>query len=328
MRYLDPKNDLTFKKVFGEHKDLVKSLINALLPLDGDKEVDSVEYLTAELVPDTPMGKDSIVDVRCMDLRGRQFIVEMQMIWSQAFQQRVLFNTSKAYVKQLRRSREYKLLQPVYSLNLLNDVFMPDLPNEFIHNYNIVHMQHTEKIIEGLHLTFVELPKFTPHTILEKKMAVLWLKYLTEIDETTRTAPKELLDNPETKKALDEVAEAAYTDEEIELYDRIWGRVDKERLYYADAESIGRAAGIVIGLKEGMEKGIAEGMEKGMAEGIEKGMEKGIEQGMKEGLAKGREEAIEETNRKHIQNMRSKGFSNVEIASILGIETCYVDEVE
>ena len=37
-RYLDPKADLTFKKVFGEHPDLVVSLPNALLPLNYDKE--------------------------------------------------------------------------------------------------------------------------------------------------------------------------------------------------------------------------------------------------------------------------------------------------
>ena len=37
MRYLDPKADLTFKRVFGEHPELVKSLLNALLPLDEDQ---------------------------------------------------------------------------------------------------------------------------------------------------------------------------------------------------------------------------------------------------------------------------------------------------
>ena len=34
-KYLDPKADLTFKKVFGEHRDLVVSFLNALLPFDG-----------------------------------------------------------------------------------------------------------------------------------------------------------------------------------------------------------------------------------------------------------------------------------------------------
>lgn len=82
MRYLDPKADLTFKKVFGEHEDLVISLLNALLPLRADEEVIEVEYLPAELVPDNPLRKNSIVDVWCVDAVGRQFIVEMQMVWS------------------------------------------------------------------------------------------------------------------------------------------------------------------------------------------------------------------------------------------------------
>ena len=38
-KYLDPKADLTFKKVFGEHEDLVMSLLNALLPLDEGKQI-------------------------------------------------------------------------------------------------------------------------------------------------------------------------------------------------------------------------------------------------------------------------------------------------
>ena len=128
MKYLDPKADLTFKKVFGEHPDLVISLLNALLPLDKpEEEVQSIEYLPAELVPDNPLRKNSIVDVRCKDARGRQFIVEMQMVWSKEFQNRVLFNASKAYVRQLDKSNDYDLLQPVYSLNLVNDIFEPDM---------------------------------------------------------------------------------------------------------------------------------------------------------------------------------------------------------
>ena len=66
MRYLDPKADLTFKKVFGEHPDLVISLLNALLPLEPEEEVMEIEYLPAELVPENPLRKNGIVDVRCV----------------------------------------------------------------------------------------------------------------------------------------------------------------------------------------------------------------------------------------------------------------------
>lgn len=57
MRYLDPKADLTFKKIFGEHKDLLISLLNALLPLADDEQIESVEDLSPELVPETYVGK-------------------------------------------------------------------------------------------------------------------------------------------------------------------------------------------------------------------------------------------------------------------------------
>ena len=237
MRYLNPKADLTFKKVFGEHPDLVRSLLNALLPFEKpedeieeieylvpelvpetplpfekpEDEIEEIEYLVPELVPETPLKKNSIVDVRCRDKVGRQFIVEMQMLWSSAFMQRVLFNASKAYVRQLGSNIKYELLQPVYSLSLVNDIFAPDL-KEYYHDYRIVQVEHTDKVIEGLRFIFVELPKFTPHTYNDRRMQVLWLRYLTEIDEQTRQVPQELLDNPDIKKAVTQIEESAFND--------------------------------------------------------------------------------------------------------------------
>ncbi len=137
-KYLDPKADVTFKKVFGEHKNLVISLLNALLPLDPGKQVETIEYMTSEMVPETPFGKNSIVDVRCEETGGRKFIVEMQMEWFPDFMQRVLLNASKAYVRQLPKGDDYQLLQPVYSLNLVNHTFLPDMDG-YYHYYHLVH---------------------------------------------------------------------------------------------------------------------------------------------------------------------------------------------
>lgn len=277
MRYLDPKADLTFKKIFGEHKDLLMSLLNALLPLEKDRQVESLEYLPAELVPDLPLGKNSIVDVRCKDKKGRKFIVEMQMIWTPAFQQRVLFNASKAFVRQLKRNRKYELLQPVYSLNLVNESFMNDYPDEFIHNYNIVHELHSDKIIDGLHLTFVELPKFKPHSIAERKMAVLWLRFLTEINEDTTIVPEELLDNPETSKALKEVEESAYTEQEIDAYEDFWDKLGAERLLLVDSNNISLEKGLALGREEGRAEGLAQGRADSLAEVARAMLAKGMD---------------------------------------------------
>lgn len=255
MRYLNPKADLTFKRVFGEHPDLVMSLLNALLPLTPEQEIMDIEYLTPELMPENPLRKYSIVDVRCKDKMGRQFLVEMQMIWSPEFKQRVLFNASKAYARQIGIGEKYELLQPVYSLNLVNDIFEPDLKG-FYHHYKIVHIEHSDRIIDGLQLIFVELPKFSPHTYSEKKMQVLWLRYLTEIDENTRQVPEDLMENAEVKKAVTALEESAFTEAQLLGYEWFWDMVSVEKTVNSSFE------------RRGMKKGMAEGLEKGMAEGI------------------------------------------------------------
>jgi predicted transposase/invertase (TIGR01784 family) len=249
MRYLDPKADLTFKRVFGEHPDLVMSLLNALLPISEEEEITDIEYLPAEMVPDNPLRKNSIVDVRCKDKKGRQFIVEMQMIWSPEFKQRVLFNASKAYVRQISVGEEYELLQPVYSLNLVNEVFEPELEG-YYHHYRMIHVENTDKVINGLELIFVELPKFNPHTYSEKKMQVLWLRYLTEINERTREVPPELLANPEVKKAVTALEESAFTEAQLLGYEKFWDIISVEKTLYNSAERKGMAAGLAKGKAE------------------------------------------------------------------------------
>lgn len=254
-KYLDPKADLTFKLIFGEHEDLLKSLLNALLPLDEGKQIEHLEYLPSELVPDNPGKKDSIVDVRCRETGGRHFIVEMQLNWNNEFRHRVILNAAKAVVKQLQPGEEYKLVQPVYSLNLINDTGFESGPDEFYHDYAIVDVAHNDRHIEGLRFVFIELPKFKPKTIAQKKMAVLWLRFLTEINVRTEEAPVELLENPETAKALKMLEKSAYSEGQLYAYDRFWDAVYRERVFYDD------------GFRKGEVKGRAEGRVEGRAEG-------------------------------------------------------------
>ena len=249
MKYLDPKADLTFKRVFGEHPDLVMSLLNALLPLTAGQEITDIEYLPSEMVPENPLRKNSIVDVRCKDKEGRQFIVEMQMIWSPEFKQRVLFNASKAYVRQMNVGEQYELLQPVYSLNLVNEIFEPSLEG-YYHHYQMIHVENSDKVIDGLQLIFVELPKFTPHSYSEKKMQVLWLRYLTEINEKTREVPEELMANSEVKKAVNALEISAFTDAQLAGYENFWDIISVEKTLYNSAERRGMAQGMAQGKAE------------------------------------------------------------------------------
>ncbi len=253
MRYLDPKNEVVFKKIFGQHPNLLRSFLNALLPLPEGSFIESLEYLPAELVPEIPLIKNSIVDVRCKDNRGRQFIVEMQMHWTTGFMQRVLFNASKAYVKQLDKSYQYSTLKPVYALSLVNEIF-DSKSEDYYHHYQIVNVADTNQQIEGLEFVFVELPKFKAKTISELKLSALWLRFMTEIDESITELPAEFLGQVEIMQAIENLQESAFTKSELESYDKYWDSIRTEKTlqtgFYDKGKAEGRAEGEEIGMRK------------------------------------------------------------------------------
>jgi predicted transposase/invertase (TIGR01784 family) len=249
-KYLDPKNDLTFKKIFGEHPHLLKHFLNALMPLAEGQEILSLEYLSAELVPETPLRKNSIVDVRCTDNFGRHFIVEMQMHWTNSFMNRVVFNASKAYVKQIGRGKTYETLEPVFALSLVNETFEKDT-DVYYHHYSLYHSELPEKKLNGFEFVFVELEKFKAKSIKDRKMQVLWLRFMSEVKEGIQNIPQELLDIPEINEAAHLLEESAYTEAEMQVYDSYWDSIRVEHARDYDATQKGKIEGKIEGKLEG-----------------------------------------------------------------------------
>lgn len=262
--YFDPKNDMLFKRVFGEHENLLISFLNAMLPLPEHAPIVSLEYLSPEQVPEVPgLFKNSIVDVKCKDAGGRIFIVEMQMLWSPSFDKRIVFGASQAYVKQIKPNVNYTELQPVYALALINGVF-DHQTSDFYHHYEILNEDNPTEKLRGLEFVLVELPKFKPESRIEKRAQVKWLKYLSEIDERTQTVDPELTQDAEIASALEMVKVAALSAADIELYH---DREDKARIEATVIEDAARA-GEARGRAEGRAEGIVEGKAAGKAEGI------------------------------------------------------------
>jgi len=278
-RYLDPKNDLTFKRVFGEHPDLLMGFLNALMPLPADRQIEEVEYLPAEQVPDILGKKNSLVDVKCKDKSGRMFIVEMQMLWTDDFMNRIVFNAGKAFVRQLDKNMGYHLLQPVYTLAILNENY-DHKTEQFYHHYGIVNRENTDEVIDGLEFVLVELKKFKSEKWSERKIAALWLKFLKEVGEDMTTLPAELAENEQIRKAAELCEEAAFTPEELAVYEGYWDWVRIEKTIKEGSLAIGLKKGEAIGIKKGetigLKKGETIGLEKGKTEIALKMLKKGV----------------------------------------------------
>ena len=292
-KYYSPVTDVTFRKVFGENIDLAASLLNAFLPLPEGRIITNIHYVSPELMPETPARKNSLVDVCCEDSDGTTFLVEMQLNWDTDFMQRVVFNTSKAYVKQLDKGKPFQLLQPVYSLNFVQGDLHKGL-SEWYHPYQLVHIYHTNRVFNGLKIVFAELEKYEKFAEKGDTKMDLWMRYFTEMTEKTRKPAPELLADPDIAKAIELLEVINYDDVERELYDRYWDAVRVEATW----KEIGRRAK-------------KEGFEVGREEGIQQGIRKGIEQGIRKGE--------DNTRRQLAINMLAKGLDQRVVAEITGM---------
>ena len=268
MKYLDPKADLTFKKIFGNHPARLISLLNALLPLSDDEQIHEIEYLPTELVPENNSYRYAIASILCTDTKNNKICVVIRIEWSNSFEHRVQFRASELYVSQEIKQVKYFAQYPTYSLNLISDTFKPNTP-DFIHNYRIVHDKDTHKVIEDLHFTFIELPKFNPHSIADKRMMVLWLRFLTEINDETKGIPTDLLDDQEIGKAVEELNIFGFTEAELWAYDKFWDSVRVERTLLDDSYQKGFEEGLKECVEEGMNQRSLEIAKKMLANGMD-----------------------------------------------------------
>jgi predicted transposase/invertase (TIGR01784 family) len=265
--YLDPRSEIVFKKIFMDHPLILRSFLNAVLPFETEQEqIVEIAVLPPEQPPDLHVLKDSYVDVKCRDGNGRQFIVEMQMIWTQAFMHRVLYNASKAYSRQLEKGQKYEDLKPVYGLSVLDDVFpaskkmsggvrelrMERQVGKYYHHYRLADVQEPHRIIDQLQLIFVELPAFKKADPRgAHRLHWAWLRFLSEASDVgtegglnKETFEKEVLVSPEIVEAAEIARISGYTRAQLDAYESFWDRVSRERTLMSGSFKEGQAEGL------------------------------------------------------------------------------------
>lgn len=99
MKFVDVKNDIAFRKIFGNEnrKETLISFLNAILDFHGDQRITKVTILNPYQLPKLKGGKVTIIDVKATDQAGRIYIVEMQVADIDGFDKRVLYYSSKSY---------------------------------------------------------------------------------------------------------------------------------------------------------------------------------------------------------------------------------------
>ena len=270
------------ERIFGSepHKHLLIQLLNTLLELEGDRRIIDLTYLPAEQMVPLPEMKLSIVDVKCVDERGTEYVVEMQLFNVKGFEERVVYrigissprvprDASKTFVMQLRSSEDYRHLTDVVGVTICDFELWPEqsepgapavpmLSRWRMQEHSIFPPRSPQgdgngaKRLGQVQYVFLELPKYEggphPQSFLDK-----WTYFFREAENLDVIPPE--LDEAPFREAFEVARMAGMTDAEYEAYERA-----------KMAEQDARGA-----LEKAEEKGVARGEGRGQRPGCRLG---------------------------------------------------------
>ncbi len=271
MKFINPKTDYAFKKIFGsdQSQDILISFLNAIV-YQGETFITSLEIIDP-YAPGRISGlKTTYFDVKALLNNGENVLIEMQAFNVPAFGKRILYNTVKMYVNQLKLGEVYPELRAAIGV-AVTDLTMFDEHSKVISQFTLkeeellLNYQHSP-----LKLVFVELPKFNKTLEELSNITDKWLYFLRKAPDL-EVVPASMSIVPEIEKAFTIADRVNLSLEEIDDLEKR-EQFERERI---GAIELGKAEGRAEGRTEGRTEGLAEGL----AEGIEIGEQRGEQRG-------------------------------------------------
>ncbi|MFT4314821.1 MAG: Rpn family recombination-promoting nuclease/putative transposase [Wolbachia pipientis] len=265
-KFLDPKLDLTFKKIFGteKNKNILIHFLNDILGFTGVNTIQDVEFLSTIMNPEIASDKQSIVDVLCKDSLGNRYIAEMQLARDKGFEKRAQLYAAKAYSRQ---SGNYIDFKTVFFIAISNSTLFPS-DVYYISTHNIRDIKTNGHYLKDFQFVFIELPKFTKSKVEQLETTVeRWCFFFKYAEETTDEDLRKIAEkSPIIKLAYDELDKFHWNEKDLVAYEERVMDLQKE------------AAILEQKLDDATQKGRQEGRQEGIQIGHEKGREEGEKQ--------------------------------------------------
>jgi len=254
MRFINPKIDFAFKRIFGSNQntDILISFLNALL-YDGEAIVESLEIIDPSLAPPIVGLKNSYLDVKARLNDGTFVIIEMQVLNVQAFSKRVLYNAAKTYALQLTMGELYRQLRAVIALTITDFKMFDDAQDVISHFVFKERTRLCDYPDNQMELVFVELPKFQKELEELETIADKWI-YFIKTTGTLNEVPQTMATVPQIQRAFEIANQVSLTREEFDT-------LQEQEFLVQDQQG-----SVALGREEGREQGREEGRKQGQIE--------------------------------------------------------------
>ncbi|WP_264722902.1 Rpn family recombination-promoting nuclease/putative transposase [Wolbachia endosymbiont (group A) of Sphecodes monilicornis] len=257
-KFLDPRNDLCFKKIFGteKNKNILIHFLNDILGFTEINAIQEVEFLSTIMDPEVASDKQSIVDVLCKDSHGNRYIAEMQLARDKGFEKRAQLYPAKAYSRQLDKSGNYIDLKKVFFIAISNCNLLPE-EVDYISTHNIRDIKTNGHYLKDFQFVFIELPKFAKNKVEQLESIVeRWCFFFKYAEETTEEDLKEIAEKaPIIKLAYDELDKFRWNEKDLVAYEERIMDLRKEEAILEYRLDLATEKGKKIGKEEGKIEG-------------------------------------------------------------------------
>ena len=259
MKFVSPKVDFTFKKIFGSEQSepILISFLNAIV-YGGKKVIKSLKIINPYNPGKIETFKENYLDVRATLTDGSIVVIEVQIGRMSVFSKQTIYNLTLAYANQVKVAEDCLRLKPAIAVTIVDFVLFKKSEKVIT---NFVFQERGKKLNypdEELQLFFVELPKFKKDLAELSSLSDKWIYFLKDAP-SLEIIPENLGEVEEIGMALTIANQASMTEDELEIADRrsIALQDEKGRIDYAREQ----------GEREGREQGKLEGREQGKEEG-------------------------------------------------------------
>lgn len=221
-KFLDPKNDVAFKKIFGteKNKDILIHFLNDVITFKEHGNIVDVTFLKPNQDPDTIAKKTSIVDILCKDEKGNTYIVEMQVAKEKGFEKRAQYYASKAYISQADVGGKYHDLKEIIFLAISDFIMFPN-KKEYKSDHIILDKKSYENDLKDFSFTFIELPKFNKDLDGLANMTDKWSYFFKYAEDTSEKDLSKLIGHDQIiERAFKELDRFSWNDQELLTYDQ------------------------------------------------------------------------------------------------------------
>ncbi|MGL9775641.1 MAG: Rpn family recombination-promoting nuclease/putative transposase [Wolbachia sp.] len=263
-KFLNPKLDLTFKKIFGteKNKNILIHFLNDILGFTGIDTIQEVEFLSTYMDPEIALDKQSIVDVLCKDSRGLRYVIEMQLARDKGFEKRAHLYAAKAYSRQVGKGGEYIDLKTVFFIAISDNAIFPE-EVEYISTHNIREVKTNGHYLKDFQFVFIELPKFAKNRVEELESTIeRWCFFFKYAEDTTDEDLRNIAEkSPIIKLAYDELDKFRWNEKDLIAYEERLMDLRKEEGILAqkldDATEKGRQEGKIEVTKNLLKAGVS-----------------------------------------------------------------------